>query len=46
MSIKKYANLNTLSIFLDNLKNLFVTKTEHSQYADEVNTKLETVDQL
>ena len=28
MATKKYASLNTLQTFLDNLKNLFATKTE------------------
>ena len=31
---KKYASLNTLTAFLDNLKNLFATKTEVDAKAD------------
>lgn len=35
MAIKKYATLNTLSNFLDNLKSLFATKTEMSAKANK-----------
>lgn len=34
MSTKKYASLNTLQTFLDNLKTLFATKTEVNAKAD------------
>lgn len=34
MSEKKYASLNTLQTFLDNLKNLFATKKEVDTKAD------------
>ncbi len=38
MAIKKYATLNTLSKFLDNLKNLFATKTEMSAKANKTHS--------
>ena len=38
MAIKKYATLNTLSNFLDNLKNLFATKTEMNTKSDKAHT--------
>ncbi len=38
MAIKKYATLSTLSNFLDNLKNLFATKTEVSNKSDKTHT--------
>lgn len=38
MSTKKYASLNTLQIFLDNIKNVFATKTEISNKADTSHT--------
>ena len=35
---KKYVSISTLQTFLDNLKNLFATKTDLSNKADETHT--------
>lgn len=38
MATKKYISLNTLTKFLDNLKNLFATKTEMNEKSDKKHT--------
>lgn len=40
MEAKKYISLNRLSIFLDNLKNLFATKTSVEKLSESLDNKV------